>query len=174
MSPIQNIIALIRFSAKLIAQWMILVSLVPLWNYQSGCLVAILLITSSATHIAEKKQFHFSETTPIQSTGTVYIYKFQGWDNLWYSTWFVSEIRWSKFISKEKITNNHNTDGMGNCLRQPGLIRNRPQSLCEQIYSHLSNFRYHDYSCYRDKVNRAAGRRASCHGFCIATKTIIS
>jgi hypothetical protein len=33
-------------------------------------------------------------------------------------------------------------------------------SLCDQNYSHLSNFQYRDYSCCRDKVNRAAGRRA--------------
>src|SRR5674476_412564 len=33
-------------------------------------------------------------------------------------------------------------------------------SLCDQNYFHLSKFQYHDKSCYRDKVNRAAGRRA--------------
>ena len=33
-------------------------------------------------------------------------------------------------------------------------------SLCYQNDSHLSNFQYRDYSCCRDKVNRAAGRRA--------------
>ena len=33
-------------------------------------------------------------------------------------------------------------------------------SLCDQNYFHLSKFRYRDYSCYRDKVNRAAGLRA--------------
>ena len=33
-------------------------------------------------------------------------------------------------------------------------------SLCDQNYFHLLNFRYQDKSCYRDKVNRAAGRRA--------------
>src|SRR5450759_2198992 len=32
-------------------------------------------------------------------------------------------------------------------------------SLCDQNYFHLSNFRYRDYSCCRDKVNRAAGQR---------------
>ena len=32
-------------------------------------------------------------------------------------------------------------------------------SLCDQNYFHLSKFRYRDYSCCRDKVNRAAGRR---------------
>jgi len=31
--------------------------------------------------------------------------------------------------------------------------------LCDQNYSHLSKFRYRDYSCCRDKVNRAAGLR---------------
>ena len=47
-------------------------------------------------------------------------------------------------------------------------------SLCDQNYFHLSNFRYLDYSCCRDKVNGPAGRHACCHGFCIATKTILS
>src|SRR5450759_4255281 len=32
-------------------------------------------------------------------------------------------------------------------------------SLCDQNYFHLSNFRYRDYSCCRDNVNRAAGQR---------------
>ena len=32
-------------------------------------------------------------------------------------------------------------------------------SLCDQHYFHLSNFLYRDESCYRDKVNRAAGQR---------------
>jgi hypothetical protein len=33
-------------------------------------------------------------------------------------------------------------------------------SLCDQNHFRLSKFRYRDYSCYRDKVNRAAGRHA--------------
>ena len=33
-------------------------------------------------------------------------------------------------------------------------------SLCDQNHFHLSKFRYRDYSCCRDKVNRAAGQRA--------------
>ena len=33
-------------------------------------------------------------------------------------------------------------------------------SLCDQNYFHLLKFRYRDKSCYRDKVNRAAGLRA--------------
>ncbi len=32
-------------------------------------------------------------------------------------------------------------------------------SLCDQLHHPLLNFWYHDKSCYRDKVNRAAGRR---------------
>jgi hypothetical protein len=32
-----------------------------------------------------------------------------------------------------------------------------PKSLWEQIYTHLLKFWCRDYSCYRDKVNRAAG-----------------
>jgi hypothetical protein len=54
----------------------------------------------------------------------------------------------------------HNTDGMGNCLRQPGQLRNQRYTLSEKRYINLLNFVYHDYSCCRDKVNRAAGRRA--------------
>src|SRR5664279_868566 len=31
---------------------------------------------------------------------------------------------------------------------------------------HLLNFGHLDYTCSRDKVNRVASRRSSCHGFC--------
>ena len=48
---------------------------------------------------------------------------------------------------------------MGNCLQQPGQLRYRFQCLCVQIHFHLLNSWYRDYSCCRDKVNRAAGRR---------------
>ena len=34
------------------------------------------------------------------------------------------------------------------------------KSLCEKLNSTYQNFVYRDKSCYRDKVNRAAGRRA--------------
>ena len=49
---------------------------------------------------------------------------------------------------------------MGNCLQQPGQPRNRsPKSMRVNLFP-LSNFLYHDRSCCRDKVNRAAGLRA--------------
>ena len=54
-----------------------------------------------------------------------------------------------------------NTDGMGNCLRQPGQLLNRQGELCEQLHHHLSNFVYRDNSCCQDKVNRAAGLRSA-------------
>ena len=40
------------------------------------------------------------------------------------------------------------------------------KSLCEKTLHNLLNFVYHDYSCCRDKVNRAAGRRAVGSVFC--------
>ncbi len=49
---------------------------------------------------------------------------------------------------------------MGNCLQQPGQLRNRPQQSMRETTSQLIKLVYHDCSCYRDKVNRAAGRRA--------------
>jgi hypothetical protein len=49
---------------------------------------------------------------------------------------------------------------MGNCLQQPGQLRNRPHKSMRETTSQLKNFVYHDYSCYQDKVNRAAGLRA--------------
>ena len=53
-----------------------------------------------------------------------------------------------------------NTDGMGNCLQQPGQLRNQPQKSMRVNLMPLIKLWYHDHSCYRDKVNRAAGRRA--------------
>ena len=49
---------------------------------------------------------------------------------------------------------------MGNCLRQPGQLRNQRDTLFEKYYHNLLNFFYRDYSCCRDKGNRAAGQRA--------------
>src|SRR5450759_4720972 len=49
---------------------------------------------------------------------------------------------------------------MGNCLRQPGQLLNQLHKSMRENSPHLLNFRYLDYSCCRDKVNRAAGRRA--------------
>jgi hypothetical protein len=62
----------------------------------------------------------------------------------------------------------HNTDGMGNCLQQPGQLLNLLEKSMGETTSQLIKFVYHDYSCCRDKVNRAAVRRAvvmvfACH-----------
>ena len=68
-----------------------------------------------------------------------------------------------------KIGTIANTDGMGNCLRQPGQLRNQRYTLREKHYHNLLNFVYIDYSCCRDNVNGPAGRRASCQVFCSYT-----
>ena len=60
----------------------------------------------------------------------------------------------------KKQRTNHNTDGIVNCLLQPGHIRNQLHKSMPQTLIHLLNFVYHDSSYYRDKVSRAAGRRA--------------
>jgi len=48
---------------------------------------------------------------------------------------------------------------MGNCLQQPGQLDNQHQKSMRLNLISLTNFVYHDYSCCRDKVNRAAGLR---------------
>ena len=73
-----------------------------------------------------------------------------------------------------KIVSAPNTDGMDNCLRQPGQLDNQPLKSMLVTSFPLFNFVYRENSYCRDKVNRAAGRRACCHGFCITTKTILS
>jgi hypothetical protein len=59
-----------------------------------------------------------------------------------------------------------NTDGIIKCLLQPGHIRNQLFTSMLQPSIHLLNFRYPDSSCCRDKVSRAAGRRAVGSVFC--------
>jgi len=49
---------------------------------------------------------------------------------------------------------------MGNCLRQPGQLRNQLNKSMLSTSIHLLNFVYRDYSCYPDKVNRASGHRS--------------
>ena len=49
---------------------------------------------------------------------------------------------------------------MGNCLQQPGQLINQLQKSMRENSPRLLNLRHLDYSCYRDKVNRAAGLRA--------------
>jgi hypothetical protein len=66
----------------------------------------------------------------------------------------------------KKQRTNHNTDGIVNCLLQPGHIRNQLHKSMPQTLIHLLNFVYHDSSYYRDKVSRAAGRRAVGSVFC--------
>jgi len=43
------------------------------------------------------------------------------------------------------------------------------KQLCEKLHHTLLNFVYHDKSCYRDKVNRAAGQRTGVMVFAGAT-----
>jgi hypothetical protein len=59
-----------------------------------------------------------------------------------------------------------NTDGIIKCLLQPGRIRNQLFTSMLTTSFHLLNLVYPDSSCCRDKVNRAAGRRAVGSVFC--------
>lgn len=52
------------------------------------------------------------------------------------------------------------SSGLLDCLQQPGHIRNQLHKSMVSTSFHLYNFVYPDSSCCRDKVNRAAGRRA--------------
>jgi len=65
-----------------------------------------------------------------------------------------------------KICTNANTDGIVNCLLQPGRLRNQLHKSMLSSLFHLLNFVYPDSSCCRDKVNRAAGRRTVGSVFC--------
>jgi hypothetical protein len=60
----------------------------------------------------------------------------------------------------------YNTDGIVKCLLQPGHIRNQLHKFMFVTSIHLLNLVYPDSSCCRDKVNRAAGRRAVGSVFC--------
>jgi hypothetical protein len=59
-----------------------------------------------------------------------------------------------------------NTDGIVNCLLQPGQLRNQLFTSMLVNSFHLLNFVYLDSSCCRDKVSRAAGRRSVGSVFC--------
>ena len=61
---------------------------------------------------------------------------------------------------------NANTDGIIKCLLQPGHIRNKLFTSMLSTSIHLYNLVYPDSSCCRDKVSRAAGRRAVGSVFC--------
>ncbi len=52
-----------------------------------------------------------------------------------------------------------NTDGIGNCLQQPGQLLNQLRKFMRETFLPLIKISVPDYSCCRDKVNRAAGRR---------------
>jgi hypothetical protein len=65
-----------------------------------------------------------------------------------------------------KLQRKPNTDGIGNCLLQPGHIRNQLFTSMLSTSVHLLNLVYPDSSCCRDKVSRAAGRRAVGSVFC--------
>ena len=60
----------------------------------------------------------------------------------------------------------HNTDGIVNCLLQPGQLRNQLFTSILETSIHLLKLVYPDSSCCRDKVSRAAGRRAVGSVFC--------
>jgi hypothetical protein len=65
-----------------------------------------------------------------------------------------------------KLARNANTDGIVNCLLQPGQLRNQLYKSMLSTTIHLLNFVYPDSSCCRDKVSRAAGRRSVGSVFC--------
>jgi hypothetical protein len=60
----------------------------------------------------------------------------------------------------------YNTDGIIKCLLQPGHIRNQLFTSMFVTSFRLLNLVYPDSSCCRDKVSRAAGRRAVGSVFC--------
>jgi hypothetical protein len=64
------------------------------------------------------------------------------------------------------LARNANTDGIVKCLLQPGHIRNQLFTSMFETSIHLLNLVYPDSSCCRDKVSRAAGRRAVGSVFC--------
>jgi len=65
-----------------------------------------------------------------------------------------------------KLARNANTDGIVKCLLQPGQLDNQLLKSMLSTSTHLLNFVYPDSSCCRDKVSRAAGRRAVGSVFC--------
>jgi hypothetical protein len=65
-----------------------------------------------------------------------------------------------------KINPTYNTDGIVNCLLQPGQVRNQLHKSILSTSFHLLNLVYPDLSCCRDKVSRAADRRAVGSVFC--------
>jgi hypothetical protein len=65
-----------------------------------------------------------------------------------------------------KITTASNSDGLINCLPQPGLVRNQLFTSMLENSNRLFNLVHPDKSCYRDKVNGVAGRRAVGSVFC--------
>ena len=54
----------------------------------------------------------------------------------------------------------HNTDGIINCLGSPDGLSMTPKVYASIFSSTYYVFRYHDSSCYRDRVSGAAGQRS--------------
>jgi hypothetical protein len=69
-------------------------------------------------------------------------------------------------MTRIKLLRPHNTDGIIKCLLQPGHIRNQLFTSILETSIHFLNLVYPDSSCCRDKVSRAAVRRAVGCVFC--------
>jgi hypothetical protein len=81
-----------------------------------------------------------------------------------------NETNWS-YPDSFKINSTHNTVGLINCLLQPGLFYLRIlKSMREDCNQLIKSCATRTVSCCRDKVSKVASRRASCHGFCSATR----
>ena len=75
-------------------------------------------------------------------------------------------MRYTETSTVLKLARNANTDVIVNCLLQPGHIRNQLHKSMLESSFHLLNDVHPDSSCCRDKVSRAAGRRAVGSVFC--------
>jgi hypothetical protein len=71
----------------------------------------------------------------------------------------LSSLRSPYIVTVLKFKRNAYTEGIVNCLLQPGHFRNQLHKSMLEASFHLLNLVYPDSSCYRDKVSRAAGRR---------------
>jgi hypothetical protein len=65
----------------------------------------------------------------------------------------------SLYRDRFKMSTNANTDGLVNCLRQPGQILHSP-NIYVSNYHPLIKLLHREQSCIRDKVYGAVGRRA--------------
>ena len=80
--------------------------------------------------------------------------------------WFKSILRLFWHRDNFKSNTCANTDGIVKCLLQPGRISNQLHKSMLSTSIYLLNFLHLDSSCCRDKVSRAAGRRAVGSVFC--------